>query len=89
MSETTYTYHGPPSGVTLRHDGADREILLFPRRSVTLPGHHAWTRAALARGHLVPKPAKGGGKGKRGGTRKPDGERAGDDSTSDSSQGDT
>jgi hypothetical protein len=52
MSETTYTYSGPPSGVTLCQDGRDREIALFPGRPVTLPSGHPWVQGAVARGHL-------------------------------------
>jgi len=53
MSETTYTYHGPPSGVTLRVKGGDRELMLFPGTTITAPSGNTWVKAAVARGHLV------------------------------------
>lgn len=66
MSESTYKYLGPPSGVTLRKAGQDREIMLFPGKTVALPDGHPWVNAAMARGHLVPQPAET----PRGNTRK-------------------
>ena len=59
-SRPAFTYHGPPSGVTL---GNGEEILLHTGATVHLPEEHEYTRTLLARKHLAPvmpapKPAK-------------------------------
>lgn len=51
-----YIYSGPTSGVTLRVDDAQQEVLLHTNSEVTLPDSHAYTKTLLALGHLTPVP---------------------------------
>ena len=52
-SRPAFTYHGPPSGVTL---GNGEEILLHTGAMVHLPEEHEYTRTLLARKLLTPAP---------------------------------
>lgn len=61
MAETTYTYQGPPSGVSLNVKGGTRELLLFPSKTVTAASDNAWVKSAVARGHLVAQSKSAGG----------------------------
>ena len=61
MTDKTYRYDGPISGVTLREAGKKlREVMLFPGKTVQLPAANAHVQALIARGHLTeevsPKP---------------------------------
>ena len=53
-SRPAFTYHGPPSGVTL---GNGEEILLHTGATVRLPEDHEYTRTLIARKLLTPTPA--------------------------------
>ena len=52
-SRPAFTYHGPPSGVTL---GNGEEILLHTGATVHLPEEHEYTRTLLARKLFTPAP---------------------------------
>lgn len=52
-SRPAFTYHGPPSGVTL---GNGEEILLHTGATVHLPEEHEYTRTLLARKLITPEP---------------------------------
>ena len=49
---SAFTYHGPPSGVTL---GNGEEILLHTGATVNLPEEHEYTRTLLARKLITPE----------------------------------
>ena len=51
-SRPAFTYHGPPSGVTL---GNGEEILLHTGATVHLPEEHEYTRTLLARKLITPE----------------------------------
>jgi len=54
MSMQTYTYVGPLSGASLRVDGQDLDVLLNPKKPVSLPPEHPFTLALLAQKRLIP-----------------------------------
>lgn len=53
MSRVTYTYEGPPSGVTLP-DG--QEVILHPGKEVELDPANTYTQALVAQGRLKAVP---------------------------------
>lgn len=49
---TIYIYSGPPSGATLNEGGKQREVLLWPGKTVELTPDHPYTLTLLALRHL-------------------------------------
>jgi len=58
MSDSQFTYHGPPSGVSLcEGSGKGRrksETLLHAGQTVALPADHPYVKRLIAQGRLVP-----------------------------------
>lgn len=54
MADTTYTYSGPMSGVTLDNG---REVLLYPNSTVELPEDNEYVKTLAALGYLAEAPA--------------------------------
>ncbi|PIQ25417.1 hypothetical protein COW20_15260 [bacterium (Candidatus Blackallbacteria) CG13_big_fil_rev_8_21_14_2_50_49_14] len=52
---TTYTYNGPPSGVTLA-DGS--EVLFYPGQKYGLPEDNEYVQALVSQRRLVPEPSQ-------------------------------
>lgn len=55
MDDTEYTYHGPPSGVTLPGEGdaPDREVLFHDGGRVSLPAGNPYVAGLAAQRYLV------------------------------------
>jgi len=51
-----YTYVGPLSGASLRVGGKDVDVLLNPRKPVSLPPAHPFTLALIAQKRLIAVP---------------------------------
>ncbi|EAM6083178.1 hypothetical protein SD351_002529 [Salmonella enterica] len=49
---TTYIYSGPPSGVTLNEGDQQREVLLWPGKTVDLTPDNPYTLTLLAMQYL-------------------------------------
>lgn len=59
MTEKTYRYSGPMSGVTLREGKKKtREVMLIPGKTVQLPSGNPHVQALVARGHLTEEAPK-------------------------------
>mgnify|MGYP000223349912 CR=1 FL=1 len=58
--QARFTYSGPISGATLRHQGERREVMFHPGRTYELPADHPYVQRLVARGFLtkVSGPAK-------------------------------
>lgn len=52
--DTTYTYRGPQSGVTLKTEGApNREVLFFDGLPVSVPADHPYIKRLVAQHYLT------------------------------------
>lgn len=53
---TQYRYHGPLSSASIQVDGQTIDVLLNPKRLVSLPADHAFTQTLVAQKRLVAMP---------------------------------